>query len=123
MTEVELTTTIWTEIRAARGVDAVHVGVTGRGLLGSVFAVTELAAASVAAAGAALATLIGTAGGSAAEVRVDRALASQWFASSLRPLGWQIPSPWDLLAAYDAGLRGRAEMAGAARWDRSGPLL
>lgn len=28
----------------------------------------------------------------------------------------------DLLAAYDAGLRGRAEMAGAARWDRSGPL-
>lgn len=29
----------------------------------------------------------------------------------------------DLVAAYDAGLPGRTEMAGAARWDRSGPLL
>ena len=31
---------------------------------------------------------------------VDRALASAWFAQALTPSGWQLPSPWDALAAW-----------------------
>ena len=33
-----------------------------------------------------------------ASVSVDRRLASFWFAWSIRPLGWQLPSPWDAIA-------------------------
>src|SRR5262249_4348011 len=31
-------------------------------------------------------------------VRIDRRLASFWFASSIRPLGWSLPAPWDPIA-------------------------
>jgi crotonobetainyl-CoA:carnitine CoA-transferase CaiB-like acyl-CoA transferase len=75
-----------------------EVIVTGNGVLPSVFAVTDLAAASVAAAGVAVSELLDAEGGAARRVVVDQRLASMWFASSLRPEGWQPPPPWDAVA-------------------------
>ena len=106
MVEGEPTLTMLSQVRAALGLGGVEVSVSGRGRLGSVFAVTELAVAAVGAAGSAFAALLGTAGGSVPAVRVDRALASRWFASSLRPLGWEVPSPWDPLAGDYQGSDG-----------------
>lgn len=62
-----------------------------------VFAVTDLASSSIAAAGLALAKY---AFGSRfkEEFSVDQHLAYLWFGSSLRPQGWKLSSPWDDLA-------------------------
>lgn len=59
----------------------------GEGTLESRFAVSEFAAAAIATAGLA-----------AGETVVDRPLADAWFGQALRPVGWQLPSPWDSLA-------------------------
>jgi len=64
----------------------------------SCFPVTDLAVASIGAAGLALADLLTVAGGTPAPVVVDRHLASAWFSYSLSPLGWSLPSPWDAIA-------------------------
>ncbi len=74
------------------------VTVTGHGSLPSVFAVTELATASIAAAGVSVSELLACGGDVARSVAVDRRLASMWFASSLRPAGWEPPPPWDPVA-------------------------
>ena len=74
-----------------------QIEVTGAGALPSAFAVTDLAAATVAAAGLAAADLVALRHARPA-VRVDRRLASMWFAWSLRPDGWQVPPPWDPIA-------------------------
>ncbi|GAA0995111.1 CoA transferase [Nocardiopsis tropica] len=71
---------------------------TGTGALPSAFPVTEFAAASVGAAGVAAADLASAGDGRRRDVRVDRRLASMWFAWSLRPTGWRPPSPWDDVA-------------------------
>ncbi|MGE0313274.1 MAG: CoA transferase [Lautropia sp.] len=71
---------------------------TGSGALASAFPVTDLAAGSVAAAGGALVSLIGQAHGVGASLRVDRRLASFWFQSSIRPVGWALPPVWDAIA-------------------------
>lgn len=68
--------------------------VTGEEKLASCFPVTDLAVASIGAAGLALADLVGT----AAPVTVDRHLASAWFRFSIVPVGWSIPQPWDAIA-------------------------
>ncbi|KST58808.1 acyl-CoA transferase [Methylobacterium sp. GXS13] len=68
--------------------------ISGTGTLPSAFRVTELAAASIAAAGLALAEVAGLDG----PVAVDRRLASFWFATSLRPENWRVPAPWDPVA-------------------------
>ncbi|QXH34894.1 CoA transferase [Pseudomonas muyukensis] len=70
----------------------------GIGALPSTFAVSELAGASIAACGLALARLLESQQGSCPLVSVDRRLASFWFASSLRPHGWQTPPLWDAVA-------------------------
>ncbi|MHC6227142.1 CoA transferase [Pseudomonas sp. X10] len=70
----------------------------GSGALPSTYAVTELASASIAVAGLALAKLLQEQTGAEPLVQVDRRLASFWFASSLRPLGWQAPPLWDAIA-------------------------
>lgn len=71
----------------------------GEGALDSAYAVTDLASASVAAAGVALAEWVARTGGRAAlPVRVDRRLASMWFSASLRPQGWTLPPVWDPVA-------------------------
>jgi hypothetical protein len=70
----------------------------GSGSLPSVFAVSDLAAASIATAGLATADWLQAHGGARPAVEVDRRLASMWFATSLRPLGWSLPPPWDAVA-------------------------
>ncbi len=75
------------------------------GELPSVFAVTDLAAASMGAAGLALSSLLdtmdlvseGIATASTKTVTVDRRLASFWFAYSLRPIGWKPQSAEDFV--------------------------
>ncbi len=75
------------------------VQLRGSGSLPSVFAVSDLAVASVAAAGLAVAEWMQTAGLAATgPVMADRRLASLWFSSSIRPQGWQIPPLWDAVA-------------------------
>lgn len=72
--------------------------VTGKGDLPSVFAVTDLAAASAGVAGLAVAELMAAAGGPEPAVSVDRRLASFWFGRSIRPQGWDMSPPWDSVA-------------------------
>jgi hypothetical protein len=73
------------------------VRLTGEGDLPSVFATSDLAQASVAAAGIALAGLVSSAA-PLPGVSCDRRLASMWFSVSLRPEGWQPPPLWDAVA-------------------------
>jgi hypothetical protein len=96
---------VWT---ALDGDPALHPGVTfiGPGELPSVFAVSDLAAGTVAAAGLAIAELIATRGGERPAVAVDRRLASLWFGMTLWPLGWSVPPPWDPIAGDYAGADG-----------------
>ncbi|MCU1425182.1 MAG: L-carnitine dehydratase/bile acid-inducible protein [Microbacteriaceae bacterium] len=75
-----------------------EVRFTGSGTLASVFAVSELASASVAAAGLAASALITAVTDAAAPVTVSRPLACAWFGAALHPVGWQLPSPWDAVA-------------------------
>ncbi|HEU5374244.1 MAG TPA: CoA transferase, partial [Ktedonobacteraceae bacterium] len=72
--------------------------VSGVGSLASVYAVTDLAIASLASAGMAIAELIAVRSGKALPPQVDRRLASLWFSTSLRPIGWQLPALWDAVA-------------------------
>jgi CoA-transferase family III len=71
---------------------------TGRENLPSCFPVTDLATASIGAAGLALAELLTATGHRPATVIVDRHLASAWFRYALTPLGWSIPAPWNSIA-------------------------
>ncbi|WLH11581.1 CoA transferase [Pseudomonas hefeiensis] len=87
-----------TSMQAALGLPTTPITFTGDGGLPSAFAVTELACASVAAAGQAAAELIHQQTGRLPPVEVDRRLASFWFSTSLRPLGWSVPPMWDAVA-------------------------
>jgi hypothetical protein len=69
----------------------------GADRLASCFPVSELAAASIGAAAAAVAEL-SSADGVERTVEVDLRLASLWFGWSIRPIGWSMPSAWDELA-------------------------
>ncbi|WLH78238.1 CoA transferase [Pseudomonas sp. FP2335] len=91
-------TDLLTPIQAALDLPHTPLTLTEAGALPSTFAVTELAAASLGAAGQAVAQLIQQQTGRLPNVSVDRRLASFWFASSLRPLGWQVPPLWDPVA-------------------------
>ena len=66
----------------------------GPRVLGSRYPVADLAAATVGAAGLALAEFANP----DVEVAVDRALAAGWFGMSFRPDGWSLPDPWDSVA-------------------------
>ncbi|KMO38787.1 CAIB/BAIF family CoA transferase [Methylobacterium tarhaniae] len=86
-------------IRRSFGAEAAPpVAVTGRGALPSIYPVSDLAAASVAAAGLALAELVEARFGRHPGVTVDRRLAAFWFARSLHPQGWELPPLWDPVA-------------------------
>jgi hypothetical protein len=71
---------------------------TRAGDLPSVFAVTDLAAASIGAAALAIADHIATTASRPPAVKVDRRLASFWFAASIEPDGWAPPPAWDPIA-------------------------
>jgi hypothetical protein len=76
-----------------------RVSFHGAGELPSIFAVSDLAAASIGAAALAVAELI--AAGERTEVppvEVDRRLASVWYGETIRPIGWELPPPWDPIA-------------------------
>jgi CoA-transferase family III len=70
-----------------------ELSIVGEGSLPSAFAVTDLAVASIAAAGREVAALIGS-----DHVAVDSVLASAWFQTSIRPIGWDLPPVWDAVA-------------------------
>jgi hypothetical protein len=88
---------IWRSLGRLPGYASV-VAFEGDGALPSAFAVSDLAAASIGAAGLAAAELLETQADSLVEVRVDRRLASYWFGMSLRPEGWQLAPDWDAIA-------------------------
>ena len=96
---------IWAALGGNAALPA-SVGFTGEGDLPSVFAVSDLASGVVAAAGLAVAELIAARGGAAPAVQVDRRLASFWFGTTLRPLGWSVPPPWDPIAGDYAAADG-----------------
>jgi hypothetical protein len=77
---------------------APSVELSDGGSLPSVFAVSDLAQASVGVAGVALSALLAANGDPRRAVRVNRDLASSWFAYSIRPQGWKMPSPWDIVS-------------------------
>ncbi|MFK7962951.1 MAG: CoA transferase [Burkholderiaceae bacterium] len=97
----QLAIEITTECLAALGLQPPPADVlrfTGDGALESRFPVTELAAASQATVALVLRRLIEATHQSAPSVTIDRRLASGWFQPTIRPLGWEIPGPWDSIA-------------------------
>ncbi|WP_433769253.1 CoA transferase [Pseudomonas putida] len=91
-------TDLLTSIQAALGLSPTPIPFTSSGALPSAFAVTDLACASIAAAGQATSELLHQQTGRLPGLEVDRRLASFWFSSSIRPLGWSIPPLWDPVA-------------------------
>lgn len=99
-------TDLLTPIQAALDLPSTPLTVTEAGALPSTFAVTDLASASIGAAGQAVAQLVLAMTGRLPAVSVDRRLASFWFSSSLRPVGWQTPPLWDPVAGDYASADG-----------------
>ncbi|SUD46030.1 putative CoA transferase family protein [Pseudomonas fluorescens] len=91
-------TDLLTSIQRALDLPPTPLATTEAGALPSTFAVTELACASIGAAGQAIARLLEQQTGRLPLVCVDPRLASFWFSSSLRPLGWSVPPLWDPIA-------------------------
>ncbi|MFG6207408.1 CoA transferase [Pseudomonas retamae] len=91
-------TDLLTSLQAALGLPPTPIACEGRGALPSAFAVTDLACASLAAAGQTVSELLGQQTAELPTVAVDRRLASFWFSSSIRPIGWQVPPLWDAVA-------------------------
>ncbi|NUU34974.1 CoA transferase [Pseudomonas sp. C2B4] len=91
-------TDLLTSIQAALGLPHTPIPFTSTGALPSAFAVTDLACASIAAAGQAISELLHQQTGRLPGLEVDRRLASFWFSSSIRPSGWSVPPLWDPIA-------------------------
>jgi hypothetical protein len=66
--------------------------------LPSAFPVSDLAAAAVGAAALSVSELVSGETSRAANMRVDRRLASLWFGWSISPVGWEMPQAWDAIA-------------------------
>jgi len=81
------------------------INFTGQGTLDSVYNVNEFACAAIGTAAAAIAELIGSESATP-EIVIDRRLAAFWFAWSLRPIGWTLPSAWDPIAGDYASTDG-----------------
>lgn len=99
------------------------VAYTGSPVLTSFYPVSALAYASIAVAGLAAAELRADLGvvdaTGRAEVEVDRGLADAWFGLALRPIGWELPSPWDPIAGdYRAAHGGATPSGPAGPWVR-----
>ncbi|MBD9440906.1 CoA transferase [Pseudomonas sp. PDM04] len=91
-------TDLLTSIQAALGLPHTPIPFTSEGALPSAFTVTDLASASIAAAGQAVSELLHQENGRLPHIEVDRRLASFWFATSIRPTGWSVPPLWDPVA-------------------------
>ncbi|MFN3357822.1 MAG: CoA transferase [Pseudomonas sp.] len=99
-------TDLLTPIQAALDLPLTPLAFSEAGALPSTYAVTELASASIGAAGQAVAELIRQQTGRLPGVNVDRRLASFWFSSSIRPVGWHVPPLWDPVAGDYASADG-----------------
>ncbi|MBT2374126.1 CoA transferase [Pseudomonas fluorescens] len=99
-------TDLLTSIQAALDLPRTPLTFTEAGALPSTFAVTELASATVGAAGQAVAELLQQQTGRLPTICVDRRLASFWFSTSLRPVGWTVPPLWDPIAGDYASADG-----------------
>lgn len=86
------------EIPQALGLAGAWSETGRRDSLPSCFAVSDLASASVASVGEAVAALRVALGAGQSDVTVDRRLASLWFSFSIAPQGWDMPPAWDDLA-------------------------
>jgi crotonobetainyl-CoA:carnitine CoA-transferase CaiB-like acyl-CoA transferase len=75
-----------------------RVEFTEAGDLPSVFAVSDLAAASTGAVALAIAEHMAATASRPAAIEIDRRLASFWFATSIEPQGWAPPPAWDPIA-------------------------
>ncbi|SDX36874.1 CoA transferase [Pseudomonas sp. NFACC08-1] len=95
-----------TSMQTALGLPTTPITFAGDGALPSAFAATELASASIAVAGQATAELIQQQTTRLPPVEVDRRLASFWFSTSLRPIGWSVPPMWDPVAGDYASADG-----------------
>ncbi|WP_237173283.1 CoA transferase [Paracandidimonas lactea] len=88
---------------------------TGEGALPSVYAVTPFATAAIGTAASALADYIALRWGRRPEVSTDARLASFWFQTSLRPIGWTVPAVRDAVTGdyptRDGWIRIHANMA------------
>ncbi|MFJ7796635.1 CoA transferase [Pseudomonas sp. NPDC096950] len=91
-------TDLLTSIQAALGLPHTPIPFTSSGALPSAFAVTDLACASIGAAGQAVSQLLQQQTRRLPSPEVDRRLASFWFATSIRPVGWSVPPLWDPVA-------------------------
>jgi hypothetical protein len=91
-------TDLLTSIQAALGLPHTPIPFASSGGLPSAFAVTDLACASIAAAGQAVSEWLQQHTGRLPPLEVDRRLASFWFATSIRPVGWNVPPLWDPVA-------------------------
>lgn len=74
-----------------------RVGFVGKDRLPSCWPVSDLAAASIAAAATAVSDLVGLRAPSP-PVSVSYRSASLWFGWSIQPVNWQMPDPWDAIA-------------------------
>lgn len=99
-------TDLLTPIQAALDLPHTPLTFTEAGALPSTFAVTDLASASIGAAGQAVAQLIQQQTGRLPSISVDRRLASFWFSSSIRPIGCDVPPLWDPVAGDYASADG-----------------
>jgi hypothetical protein len=88
---------IWEGLHGARAMTS-RVENVGAGALPSVFAVEDLAAAAIGAAGLAVSELLAIQGKHLCHVTVDRRLASLWYGWSLKPTGWTLPAAMDPIA-------------------------
>ena len=92
-----LTRTAWNAIGGnENAVDAVSF--VGTGGLPSAYSVTDFASAAIATAALSIIELLGKRSGQPLSATVDRRLSSFWFGSSIRPVGWRLPPPWDPIA-------------------------
>jgi hypothetical protein len=95
----DLKNDLFQQIRTALDISS-SVKVFNQAKLPSRFAVSELAAMSMAAVGVAVSELIQDLGLTSKlnEVSVDQRLASLWFVQSFSPVDWQMPPIWDAIA-------------------------
>lgn len=91
--DTQVARTVWTALGGdPTAID--RIACDGPGALPSAFAVSDLAAGTIGAAALAIAAWAG----GRPMARVDRRLASFWFQETIRPIGWEIPPPWDPIA-------------------------
>src|SRR4051812_26028444 len=116
---------IWTALDGDPGLTD-RVRITGpTGLLPSVYDVEALAVASIAAATLAVAELGARRGWTAVpDVVVDRFAAAAAFRSEalLRPLGWDVPGPWDPIAGDYRTADGWIRLHTNYAWHRAATL-